>query len=64
MLVTCGDYVLLGRQKRWAKGRYSCLAGFAELGETMEMTVGREVLEESGIRVVPSSVRSARLCRA
>ena len=27
MLVSCGDYVLLGRQSRWAPGRYSCLAG-------------------------------------
>jgi NAD+ diphosphatase len=57
MLVTCGDYVLLGRQQRWAQGRYSCLAGFAELGETMEMTVAREVLEEAGVAVVPSSIK-------
>ena len=26
-LVSCGDYALLGRQARWAPGRYSCLAG-------------------------------------
>ncbi len=26
-LVYCGDYALLGRQSRWAPGRYSCLAG-------------------------------------
>ena len=27
MLVHCGPYALLGRQARWAPGRYSCLAG-------------------------------------
>lgn len=59
MLVTCGDYVLLGRQARWDKGRYSLLAGFVELGETFEMAVAREVLEEAGVEVDISSVRYA-----
>ena len=30
-LVHCGDYALLGRQSRWAPGRYSCLAGESTL---------------------------------
>ncbi|CAL8464400.1 g3935 [Coccomyxa elongata] len=55
-LVSCGNYALLGRQARWAPGRYSCLAGFAEVGETLEQAVGREVSEESGIEVDPRSV--------
>jgi NAD+ diphosphatase len=50
MLVTSGDKVLLGRQKQFAPGMYSCLAGFVEAAETIEDAVRREILEESGIR--------------
>lgn len=46
-----GESVLLGRQKKWPKGFYSCLAGFCEPGESFEEAVRREVLEESGIEV-------------
>eukprot|EP00899_Mesostigma_viride_P024625 jgi/Mesvir1/5347/Mv15436-RA.1 len=55
--VTSGDHILLGRQASWPKGRYSCLAGFCELGESFEMAVAREVKEESGIIVDPASIR-------
>jgi NAD+ diphosphatase len=51
MLVERGDDVLLGRQARWPKGRYSALAGFVEPGESLEEAVAREVREESGIEV-------------
>ena len=51
MLVKDGDRVLLGRQKIWPAGLYSTLAGFVELGETIEHAVAREVYEESGIIV-------------
>jgi NAD+ diphosphatase len=51
MLVHDGDRALLGRQKIWAPGMYSTLAGFLEPGESLEETVAREVFEESGIRV-------------
>jgi len=51
VLVTHGERCLLGRQHAWPKGRYSCLAGFAEAGETLEQTVRREVYEEAGVRV-------------
>jgi len=44
-------YCLLGRHGRLASGIWSTLAGFVELGESMEETVVREVFEESGIRV-------------
>jgi NAD+ diphosphatase len=50
MLVTYGDKVLLGRQKQFLPGMYSCLAGFVEAAETIEDAVRREIFEESGIR--------------
>lgn len=46
-----GDKLLMGRQKAWPKGMYSCLAGFIEPGESLEEAVRREVWEESGITV-------------
>ena len=51
MLITspCGEFALLGRKSGWPAGRYSTLAGFAEVGETLEHCVVREVFEESGI---------------
>jgi NAD+ diphosphatase len=50
MLVELGDKVLLGRQKQFPPGMYSCLAGFVEAAETIEDAVRREIFEESGIR--------------
>lgn len=49
--VTDGERLLLGRQASWAPHRWSVLAGFVEPGESLEQTVAREVLEESGVRV-------------
>ncbi|MGJ4915410.1 NAD(+) diphosphatase [Bradyrhizobium sp. HKCCYLRH2060] len=49
-LVASGDKCLLGRQKQFPTGMYSCLAGFVEAAETIEDAVRREVFEESGIR--------------
>ncbi|WJR77945.1 NAD(+) diphosphatase [Bradyrhizobium sp. NP1] len=49
-LVTLGDKCLLGRQKHFPPGMYSCLAGFVEAAETIEDAVRREIFEESGIR--------------
>lgn len=50
MLVTHEDKLLLGRGPGWPDGFYSALAGFISAGESVEEAVGREVLEESGIR--------------
>src|SRR5579872_5804433 len=50
MLVTSGDKALLGRQKHFLPGMYSCLAGFVEAAETIEDAVRREIFEEAGIR--------------
>ncbi|KAG8598239.1 hypothetical protein GDO81_002539 [Engystomops pustulosus] len=46
-----GNHCLLGRQKRFPPGMFSCLAGFIEPGETLEDAVRREVKEESGVKV-------------
>ncbi len=42
---------LMGRHLRLPRGVYSTLAGFVEPGESLEDTVAREVLEETGIVV-------------
>jgi NAD+ diphosphatase len=46
-----GEKILLGRQKKWPPGFYSCLAGFLEPGESLEEAVRREIHEESGVGV-------------
>ena len=46
-----GPACLLGRQKKWADGMYSTLAGFVEPGETLEEAVAREVFEEAAIDI-------------
>ncbi len=45
------DRLLLARQAAWPAGRYSVLAGFAEVGESLEQTVHREVAEEVGLEL-------------
>lgn len=51
MLVEHDGKLLLGRQSHWPEGRYSALAGFVEVGESVEAAVIREVKEEAGIDV-------------
>ena len=51
MLVEYEDKVLLGRQPHYPEGRYSALAGFIEVGESIENAVAREIKEEAGIDV-------------
>jgi NAD+ diphosphatase len=60
MLVADGDRAVLGRQAHWPAGRYSALAGFVEPGESLEEAVAREVLEESGVRVIDVEYRSSQ----
>jgi NAD+ diphosphatase len=51
MLAIRGDRCLMGRAPAFPEGRYSCLAGFMEPGETIEDAVRREIHEEAGITV-------------
>jgi NAD+ diphosphatase len=51
MLAEHEGRLLLGRQPHYPAGRYSALAGFVEVGETLEAAVARELHEEAGIRV-------------
>ncbi|ODV92759.1 hypothetical protein CANCADRAFT_30817 [Tortispora caseinolytica NRRL Y-17796] len=44
-----GDKILLGRNKRFPKQFYSCLAGFVEPAESIEEAVRREIWEEAGV---------------
>lgn len=45
------ERVLLARKPEWPSDRYSVLAGFVEVGESLEGCVRREVLEEVGVDV-------------
>lgn len=49
--VTDGDRLLLTRYTGRAFKRYALVAGFNEIGESIEDTVRREVMEETGLRV-------------
>jgi NAD+ diphosphatase len=51
MLAEHDGHLLLGRQPQYPPGRYSALAGFVEVGETVEAAVARELSEEAGIAV-------------
>jgi NAD+ diphosphatase len=46
-----GERLLLGANANWGGRMYSCFAGFAEAGESLESTVHREIEEESGVRL-------------
>lgn len=46
-----GTDILLAQHVRHRGNMYTALAGFVELGETLEQAVAREVMEESNIRI-------------
>ncbi len=49
--VTDGDRILLTKYAGRGYTSYALIAGFTEIGETLEQTVEREVMEEVGLRV-------------
>ena len=49
--VTDGDRLLLSRYAGREYGGYALLAGFSEIGESLEATISREVYEEVGLKV-------------
>ena len=55
MLAEHDGRILIGRQPGFPPGRYSALAGFVEVGESIEEAVARELKEEAGVRA--TSVR-------
>ncbi len=46
-----GDQILLAQHPRHRTGMYTVIAGFLEVGETLEQCVAREVKEETGVEV-------------
>ncbi len=49
--ITDGDRLLLSKYAGRGFTRYALIAGYTEIGETMEQTVQREVMEEVGLKV-------------
>ena len=49
--MTNGDKILMSKYAGRAYKKYALLAGFTEIGETVEQTVAREVMEEVGLKV-------------
>ena len=48
-MITHNEKLLLARQPQFPKGMYSCIAGFVEVGESLEHAVQRETIEEVGL---------------
>lgn len=45
------DQILLAHNAKFPEGLYSLIAGFVEIGETLEAAVEREIMEEVGLKV-------------
>ncbi len=54
------ERLLLIHGATWQPGRYSVVAGFVEAGESLEAAVGREALEETGIKISQVSYCSSQ----
>lgn len=51
VLVNKGDKILLARHVQRNQDIYACIAGFMEVGESVEQCVRREIMEETGLKV-------------
>jgi NAD+ diphosphatase len=60
VLVTRGERCILGRANRFPPEMYSTLAGFVEVGESLEDTLRREIMEEVGIEIGAIRYRSSQ----
>jgi len=49
--ITCNDRILLARGKNSRTGFYALIAGYSDMGESLEETVVREVREEVGLEI-------------
>lgn len=49
--ITCGDRILLARNANSPFSNYALVAGYVEVGETLEHAVRREALEEVGVHL-------------
>ncbi len=47
--ITCGDRILLAKNHRYQQ--YALIAGYVEVGETLEHALRREVMEEVGLEI-------------
>ena len=47
--ITCGDRILLAKNQHYQQ--YALIAGYVEVGETLEHALRREVMEEVGIEI-------------
>jgi len=55
-----GERLLLGANANWGGRMYSCFAGFAEAGESLEQVVHREIEEEAGVRLTETRYISSQ----
>lgn len=51
VLVRRDDKLLLIHKPEWSRGRYGLVAGFLDVGESLEECAIREAMEETGIRI-------------
>lgn len=51
VLITCGERILLAQGKHYAGNFYSLIAGYLEIGESLEQAACREALEETGLHI-------------
>ena len=50
-MIEDGDRLLLTKYRRRVTGSVALIAGFCEIGETVEETAHREVMEETGVAI-------------